>query len=288
MTSAQPPRPVQAGELERDFGLTVRTLAPHVGGFESDCWVADDAWFVKVWKQSAPPDGLGLLQELRALGLPVVAAVPAITGKLYASLGHRPYAVFPYIPGRTASPDDWQITARALKQVHEFGDQLDLPRATLEQPDVAQLAQRLDHPWIAGRRDEVAAAILRLDEVIARAKDKPVREVLCHRDFGGLNLILGDDGQVTAILDWDQAVIGPREHDVWIAAEGPQLEPFLAEYDAHDLDLDHLEYALLSRALRDMAARVLSEVDRPGVDTWGFDRIARLDSDLRVFRGYCN
>ena len=92
---------------------------------------------------------------------------------------------------------------------------------------------------------------------------------------------------VAAILDWEDAVIGPREHDVWIAAEGPHLEPFLAEYGAHDLDLDHLEYALLARGLRDMSARVLGEVDQPGVVTWGFDRIARVDSDLKVFREYC-
>src|SRR5262249_36518210 len=93
--------------------------------------------------------------------------------------------------------------------------------------------------------------------------------------------------EVAAILDWEYAVIGPREYDVWIAAEGQHLTAFLDEYGAHDLDLDHLEYALLSRALRDLAARVLSGVDRPGVDTWGFDRIARLDRDLQGFRAYC-
>ncbi|MEV5960541.1 aminoglycoside phosphotransferase family protein [Kribbella sp. NPDC051952] len=275
-------------DLERDFGLSVRALVPHVGGFESDCWVADDAWFVKVWKRAGVPDGLGLLEELRGLGLPVVTARPTVDGQLFAMVDDRPYAVFPYIQGRTATRNDWRVTARALKQVHEVTDRPDLPRATLDEPDVEQLAQRLDHPWIVDRRDEVAAAIDRLYGVIERARDKPVREVLCHRDFGGLNLIVDDAGEVAAILDWEQAVIGPREHDVWIAAEGPELGPFLAEYGAHDLDLDHLEYALLSRALRDMAARVLGGVDRPGVDTWGFDRIARLDTDLAVFREYCN
>jgi len=31
----------------------------------------------------------------------------------------------------------------------------------------------------------------------------------------------------------------------------------------------------------------MNQVDRSGVDTWGFDRIARLDSDLAVFRRHC-
>ena len=94
--------------------------------------------------------------------------------------------------------------------------------------------------------------------------------------------------EVAAILDWDQAAFAPREHDVWIAAEGGQIESFLTEYGACDLDIDHIEYALLARALQDMAARVLGDVDQPGVDTWGFQRIARLDHDLERFRPYCS
>ena len=62
---------------------------------------------------------------------------------------------------------------------------------------------------------------------------------------------------------------------------------FLDEYGAHDLDADHLEFALLARGLRDLSARVVNEVDRPGVDTWGFDRITRVDSNLETFRPYC-
>lgn len=277
---------IAPADLARDFGITASTLRPHPGGYESDCWVADDAWFIKLWKQGHP-GGLSVLQQLKDLGLPVPAPIPAASGELCAFLAGRPYAVFPYIQGRTANHDDWWTTARALRQVHELGDRPDLPRVTWDEPEIRALGERLDHPWIVDRRDEVAAAIHRLDDTIERARSKAVREVVCHRDFGGLNLILDADGEVAAMLDWDQAVIGPREHDVWIAAEGPHLDPFLGEYGARDLDLDHLEYALLARALRDLAARVLDEVDRPGVTTWGFDRIARLDQDLKVFRAYC-
>jgi hypothetical protein len=45
--------------------------------------------------------------------------------------------------------------------------------------------------------------------------------------------------------------------------------------------------ALLARALRDMAAPVQTETDRPGVDSWGFRRIERLDGDLEMFRPFC-
>jgi aminoglycoside phosphotransferase (APT) family kinase protein len=143
----------------------------------------------------------------------------------------------------------------------------------------------LDHPWFRDRSREVTENIVRLERTIERARAQGVPLVVCHQDFVGHNLLI-DNGQVAAILDWEQAALGPREHDLWIAAEGNHGEEFLAEYGARDLDLDHLEYALLARALRDMAARVLTGTDRPGVETWGFQRIAKLDRDLEMFRRF--
>lgn len=277
---------IRRSDLLRDYGIAIAGLHPHPGGFESDCWVADELWFIKAWRRQVPPKGLGLLRDLAAAGLPVPAPIPTVAGELHATFHSRPYAVFPYIRGRSATHDDWRQTAQALKRVHAL-EYIHLPPSTMDEPSVWRLGEQLNHPWIANRRDELAANIARLERVIERAKPKPVRQVVCHLDFGGLNLILDGD-EVAAIVDWEQAVIGAREHDLWIAAEGDHCESFLIEYGARDLDIDHLEYALLARALGDLAARVLAEVDRPGVDTWGFRRIAKLDDDLAQLRPFCN
>jgi spectinomycin phosphotransferase len=276
--------PALAPDLAHDYGLGTDALRPHPGGFCSDCLVADGTWFIKIWRGSEPPPRLDLLDELRAAGLPVPAPIRTKAGELYAWWNGRPYAVFRFIQGRTARDDDWRLTAQALRRVHEL-DGIDLPRGSMEETEIWRLRGRLDHPWIKDRSHEVAANIQRLEGTIERAKAKSVPHVVCHRDFLGQNLLI-DNGQVAAILDWE-AVLGPREHDLWIAAEGSHGEQFLAEYGSRDLDLDHLEYALLARALRDMAARVLTETDRPGVDTWGFQRIARLERDLEMFRPFC-
>jgi hypothetical protein len=268
-------------DLERDYGLTVSSLEPHDGGFATDGWVADGRWFVKVWKEGEQPSGLSQLEELAALGLPVVQPLRTLQGELSA----KNVAVFPYIAGRTAVWSDRRVVARALRQVHEAPLQVTLPPADVSEPHIRTLGQHLHHPWIADRADVVAAAIARLDDV--RTRLKPVRDVVCHTDLHGLNVLIGNDGEVAAILDWENAVIGPREYDVWVGADGDRLAEFLDEYGADDLDADHLEFALLARGLRDMSARVMFEVDRPGVDTWGFERIARVDSDLEVFRPYC-
>jgi hypothetical protein len=81
--------------------------------------------------------------------------------------------------------------------------------------------------------------------------------------------------------------ICPRTAGHRLAAHHNERASFLSEYGARDLDLDHIEYALLSRALRDMAARVLTDTDEPGVDRWGFQRLGRLTRDLTLFRPFC-
>lgn len=275
-------------DLERDFGLTVSSLEPHPGGFASDCWVADRRWFVKVWPAGEQPVGLQQLGDLSALGLPVVQPLQTVRGELSALTGDRVYAVFPYREGRTATWDDWAMAGRALREVHRAPVRVSLPPADTAEPAIDELGRHLDHPWIGDRAAEVATAIARLDQVQARIAGRPVRQVICHTDFHGLNLLIGDDGEVAAILDWDFAVIGPREFDLWVAADGgDRLVDFLDAYGADDLDPDHLEFALLARGLRDLSARVLNETDRPGVETWGFGRIRRVDRDLAVFRPYC-
>ncbi|MGZ0149973.1 phosphotransferase enzyme family protein [Kribbella sp. WER1] len=272
-------------DLARDYGLTVTELAPHPGGFATEGWVADRRWFVKRWQDGAEPVGLAQLGELRALGLPVVEPLRTVDGELSALSGSRAYAVFPYIQGRTATWADWRVVARALRRVHEAPLRVTLPPSDVSEPQIHNLMRYLQHPWVVDRADAVRAAIARLDDV--RARLAPVPEVVCHTDFHGLNVLIGSDSDVVAILDWENAVVGPREYDLWVAADGEPLEEFLDEYGARDLDADHLEFALLARGLRDLAARVMNDVDRPGVDTWGFDRIARVDSDLEIFRRYC-
>jgi hypothetical protein len=53
------------------------------------------------------------------------------------------------------------------------------------------------------------------------------------------------------------------------------------------LDLTHLEYARLARSLRDLAVRIVNEVDLEGVNTWGFDGLRRVDNDLLLAQSFC-
>lgn len=100
-----------------------------------------------------------------------------------------------------------------------------------------------------------AQALKRVRELadIKRAEAKKVPQVVCHRDFGGFNLLI-DNGQVAAILDWEQAVLGPgsttcgwRRKATTGSSSWPSTTPQISTSTI-------LSTPLLARALRDMAA----------------------------------
>ena len=281
MAADTPAPPIK--EIRRDFGLEVVNVRRCPHGFESECWILDDQWFVKVWRDQRHPVDLALLDRLADRGLPVPCALRSDVMRTDA--GHR-YAVFPFVRGRHATRDDWQAVARALRRVHDVPvDGLGLAAPPPTDEPLAVLRPRLSHPWVADRADELSMWLDRFEAVLTRARTTPVPSVLSHDDFGGDNLLFDDDGNVEAVLDWDWARLGPREHDLWLVIDEPEPRRFLEAYGADGVDLNrtHVEFGLLRRALGDLAARVDEEVDRPGVTTWGFDRLARIDARLALF-----
>lgn len=262
------------------FDVEIGELRPMAGGFEADA-LTDGHWLVKVWRYE-PPHQLHVFADLAAAGLPVPVPLQTVDGTWTATWDDgRACAVFPFVAGREATWDDQLVVARALRRVHETTG-VDLPRTDLDEWCIEVLRDRYDHPWISDRRDEVAASVDRLETVIERARATTVPHVVCHNDLMGDNLLVDDDGEVVALLDWDYARSAPREHDLFICFDGPDPAAFLREYGAERVDLTHLEYALLARGVRDLAARVYNEVDRDGIEPWGFARMRRLDADLQL------
>lgn len=273
--------PVHARELttslERDYGISAASIEPHLSGFEADAFVIDKRWFVKAWRQG-PPANLRMLDELAQRGLPVLPPLRTIDGRV----GTSTYAVYPFVRGHRA-PEDPELLGRTLRHVHSITD-VNLPHTTMEESCVEFLRGHLDHPWIADRRDQIAAAVDRLEAVIDRARRTELPHVLVHHDLYGDNLLVDETGALTAILDWDHAALAPREHDLWMLVDEQRSNGLLVAYGATDLNATHLEYAMLARALRDLTARVSAEVDRPGIDQWGFRRLDRVDDVLDQIR----
>jgi Ser/Thr protein kinase RdoA (MazF antagonist) len=122
---------------------------------------------------------------------------------------------------------------------------------------------------VVPRARELRAAIGRLERLRDLARVRQSDEVLCHTDIWGSNLLLSDDGRLH-LLDWNGALIGPPEHDLFMFA-GTTFFPadrfgwFLDRYEAAfrrvRLDAGTFGFYFYRRNLEDLAAFVGSIVE---------------------------
>jgi thiamine kinase-like enzyme len=126
-----------------------------------------------------------------------------------------------------------------------------------ELPETAAPGQKLVKELILPRQDQITAdlAILNGLQSYARNTDKP--KVICHTDLHGGNLMT--DGRGTLyILDWENALIAPPEHDLFFfAGEKSFWELFWPHYTRHfsgaSIDPEILRFYYYRRALEDVA-----------------------------------
>jgi hypothetical protein len=105
----------------------------------------------------------------------------------------------------------------------------------------------------------------------AKSREKPM--VVCHTDLHGGNLMTDGEGNLY-ILDWENAMIAPPEHDmIFFAGETGFFETFWPHYARHfkgaNLDLELLRFYFYRRGLEDVAdfiLRILRRVDSPERD----------------------
>ncbi|HET6919939.1 MAG TPA: aminoglycoside phosphotransferase family protein, partial [Jiangellaceae bacterium] len=100
-----------------------------------------------------------------------------------------------------------------------------------------------------------------------RARQAP--SVVCHGDPHIGNVLIGGDGRVW-LIDWDDAVLAPRERDLMFVIGGvlafapvsPQQQSwFFDGYGPADLDPTRLAYYRCTRALEDLAYPAAQVVD---------------------------
>jgi thiamine kinase-like enzyme len=125
-----------------------------------------------------------------------------------------------------------------------------------------------DHPTLAGLRDLLAPRAAELRELVGvlealrdRAREHGGDTVLCHTDLWGSNLLLDQSGELN-VLDWDGALIGPPEHDLFMFA-GTDFFPsdrfgwFLDHYEVAfreiPLDAEVLGFYFYRRNIEDLA-----------------------------------
>lgn len=205
--------------------------------------------------------------------------IRTLDGALYAAFDGQPLILFNFIEGE--NPDEatlhtsavWQRLAQYVATIHNSTSRVaaDCPYTeTFVIPFETALLDGLHAlDSIAGSDGEGRLALRDLllphTEAIlgylaqlhaladrARALNPPL--VLCHTDIHRMNLLLSAAGDLY-ILDWEGAMLAPREHDLFMFT-GDHFPSFLAEYrrwaDNVPLHADLFAFYFYRRNLEDL------------------------------------
>jgi len=279
-------------------------------------------WFLKIFPDTGvtasvierQPAVLRLLLELsRSMRTArVLAPVATRHGGLIGTIENLPAVLFPYVSGSAPAGGDpavWAQSAIFLAELHSTPSPADhaLPRDAFDDGliDVGRRALRdveslaaddLPHAWalreiVLPRTEDLTVQLERLHTLGTTLRSRRNPDVVCHTDFGGDNLLISPDGEMT-VVDWDGATIAPPEYDLWIASQTDAVT-FLHAYRTAggetELDARRFEFYLLRRYLEDMTARLTNLLYEgvgsdeagealDGMARWGWNQWDNLDS----------
>jgi spectinomycin phosphotransferase len=128
--------------------------------------------------------------------------------------------------------------------------------AASDDPVVAELAAL----WRA-RQDVIHALVERTDELGRQLAWSSFPQVLCHADLHTWNVLVGVD-QSLWIVDWDEAILAPKERDLMFVVGGighglvqpRDTEGFFQGYGEVAIDPRLLAYYRAAWAVQDVAA----------------------------------
>ncbi len=274
------------------YGLSVKHIAFLPIGADPNTAVyrliaADDRpYFLKLRRGAFAETSVTLPKFLSEQGLAaIIAPLTTRRGGLWVELDDYRLILYPFVEGRdgyqvTLSDQHWLDFGATLQRIHTLNLPLTLSqqirsetyaphwrdsvkcfleRAAFENfadPLAAQLAASL-----ILKRDELRALIERTEHLAQALRANPPHVVLCHSDLHAGNLLIGHDGAVH-IVDWDDAILAPKERDLMYAGGGqfgsdrtPAEEErlFYRGYGSAPIDPLALTYYRYERIIEDIA-----------------------------------
>ena len=235
------------------------------------------------------------------------------SGEFVSSFAGRPLVLFPFIEGETLEDEtkwtDGLVAAlgHAVGMIHRSMPEIGVEKPFVEGYEVRFQGALLDSiaelraagsADTAGRRalrdallphaDALRARLGRLAALQTRVREINPEMVVCHTDIHGGNMMLDPQGELY-ILDWENAMIAPPEHDLFAFIEDPRFPVFVSAYERAyrqvDLHAEVFGFYFYRRNLEDLADWVLrilhsSHGEEQDMDDVGWVRhsIAEWDS----------
>jgi spectinomycin phosphotransferase len=114
--------------------------------------------------------------------------------------------------------------------------------------------------FMKSRRDDISHLVRRTEELASEVRSRPLELVLCHTDFHGGNILIGDDEQLY-IVDWDNPLLAPKERDLMFIGGGidgiwkgkREEAVFYEGYGQPEIHLAALAYYRYERVIEDLA-----------------------------------
>ncbi|HEY9075082.1 MAG TPA: phosphotransferase [Anaerolineaceae bacterium] len=288
-----------AAMLEQAYEVAIDHLAFIPTGWLAYCYVLDcrdgQRRFLKMYQgtrpaafaASSPEFYLPLTRQLYTSGiLPEIAyPLPSRSGSLLVQRGEIMLILFNFIDGRLVGLGELPegVLAQLGRMVgilHRSTPALDLGHPLVEAFQAAfepallaaleTLAETAEDaaPGLHGlrelllpRRGEVLARLDTLKRLGAWAREANPPKVVCHTDLHGANLILDHQNRLH-ILDWENAMLAPREHDLCFLAADPCFRRvFLPAYEREAgpvaLEPNLLRFYFYRRGLEDLVDYVV-------------------------------
>ena len=180
------------------------------------------------WSRDAILDEHRFLADLRGAEIPICAPIAFPNGETLCEVEGIQFAIWPRTGGRAPaelSDSQIQILGRLLARIHNVGAAGTAPhRAHLDARSAAFapldfLEQRGFLPASCARRYRVCVEEV-AELYTAWSEGVPVHRI--HGDCHAGNILYGNEGWF--FLDFDDFVIGPAVHDVWMMLPGRDSE----------------------------------------------------------------
>jgi spectinomycin phosphotransferase len=282
--------------LAERYRLAIGRLEFLALGHDANAWTfraastEGRAWFLKI-RRHVNPARLALARSVQDRGIDaVVAPVAAANGALSVAIDGLHLVVYPFIDGAVAADvgltdGQWIDYGRVAAGLHatkltshiEAG----LPREQFTPPwtdSIVRLEARIaaydgDDPvrgeLVASWRSheaEIAGLVRRSGELGRKLREGLERPggrgafVPCHADFHTHNLLVEPSGELR-LVDWDGAMLAPRERDLMFVMGSPiglapgarELALFRRGYGELDVDPNTLAYYHLDWAVQDVS-----------------------------------